>query len=271
VNTAGRLRRAIVTAVAAVLASLSLGACKVDLETNITVTDNGSGSLVVTATADADALRLAPELRESLNLDDLRDAGWNIDVRNPNVDGGLTVVADRDFANVDEATFFLSQLSGEGGPLRGMSLVRTGGTNDATYTFFARGGLPNGMAGFADAEALAVLGGNPFQEAIERSGRSIGDMLSVAVRLKMPGDVTLASSAALPRTEDEPFSSFEWNVPVDGSEILLDVTTRDRDLSAIVLTVVAQVLLVILIILVAGAVLYVATVVQRRNRSTPAS
>jgi hypothetical protein len=116
-----------------------------------------------------------------------------------------------------------------------------------------------------------VLGGNPFQEAIERSGRSIGDMLSVAVRLTMPGDVTQASSAALPRANDEPFSSFEWNVPVDGSEILLDATTRDRDLSAIVLTVVAQVLLIILIILVAGAVLYVATVVQRRNRSTPAS
>jgi len=271
VNTAGRLRRAIVPAVAAVLASLSLGACKVDLETNITVTDNGSGSLVVTATADADALKRAPELSESLNLDDLRDAGWNIDVRNPNVDGGLTVVAERDFANVDEATFFLSQLSGESGPLRGVNLVRTGGTNDATYTFSAKGGLPNGMAGFADAEALAVLGGNPLQEAIERSGRSIGDMLSVVVRLTVPGEVSQASSAALPRADDEPFSSFEWNVPADGGEILLDATTRDRDVSAIVLTVVAQVLLVILIILVAGAVLYVATVVQRRNRSTPAS
>jgi len=91
------------------------------------------------------------------------------------------------------------------------------------------------------------------------------------VRLKMPGNDTQASSAALPRTDDEPFSSFEWDVPVDGGEILLDATTRDRDLSAIVLTVVAQVLLVILIILVAGAVLYVATVVQRRNRSAPAS
>ena len=270
-NTAGQLRRAIVPGVTAVLASLSLGACNVDLETNITVTDNGSGSLIVTATADADALRLAPELRESLNLVDLRDAGWNIDVRNPNVDGGLTVVAERDFANVDEATFFLSQLSGEGGPLRGVSIIRTGGTNDATYMFSAKGGLPNGMAGFADTEALTVLGGNPFQEAIERSDRSIGDILSVALRLTMPGDVTQASSAALPRANDEPFSSFEWNVPVDGSEILLDATTRDRDVSAIVLTVVAQVLLIILIILVAGAVLYVATVVQRRNRSTPAS
>ena len=270
-NTAGRLRRAIVPGVAAVLASLSLGACKVDLETNITVIDNGSGSLVVTATADSEALKRAPELSESLNLDDLRDAGWNIDVRNPNVDGGLTVMAERDFANVDEATFFLSQLSGESGPLRGVSLVRTGGTNDAMYTFSAKGGLPNGLAGFADTEALAVLGGNPFQEAIERSGRLIGDMLSVAVRLTMPGDVTQASSAALPRTDDEPFSFFEWDVPVDGGEILLAATTRDRDLSAIVLTVVARVLLVILIILVAGAVLYIATVVQRRNRSTPAS
>jgi len=271
VSAARRVRRAVMLGIPAMLAPLTLGACRVDLATTITVTDNGSGSLVVTATADAEAVRLAPELGESLNLDDLREAGWNIDVRNPNADGGLTVIAERDFANADEATFFLSQLSGENGPLRGVSLTRSGSTNDATYLFTAKGGLPSGAAGFADAEALAVLGANPFQDALTRSGRSIDDVLSVAVRVSMPGDVTQTSGEVLPRADDEPFSSFTWNVPVDGSEIVLDASTRDRDLSALIASVVARVLLVILIILVAGAVLYVATVVQRRNQSTPAS
>ncbi|MFM9136746.1 MAG: hypothetical protein ACKOQZ_01105, partial [Actinomycetota bacterium] len=121
-----------------------------DLTTTINVAENGSGSITVVATADAAALRLAPELPDALNIDDLQAAGWEVTVQNPTAEGGLSVTARREFATVDEATMFLSQLSGENGPLREMSIVRTGGVNDSTYTFSAKGGLRDGLAGSAE-------------------------------------------------------------------------------------------------------------------------
>ena len=136
------------------LAVIVLSGCRVDLATSVNVAENGSGTISVVVAADADAVRNAPELATSLNVDDLRAAGWTVDVQNPAANGGLSVVAARTFATVDEASLFLTQLSGDNGPLRNIALTRTGGVNDASYQFSGVGGLPKGLAGFADADAL---------------------------------------------------------------------------------------------------------------------
>jgi hypothetical protein len=197
VNTSGGfIRRTVrtVTVLSAVskvgiglaLAVVVLSGCRVDLATSVTVAQNGSGTISVVVAADADAVRNAPELATSLNVDDLRAAGWTVDVQDPAANGGLSVVAARTFATVDEASLFLTQLSGDNGPLRNIALTRTGGVNDASYQFSGVGGLPKGLAGFADADALTVLGEAPFAAALAEQGGVLGDVLANPVRLVRP-------------------------------------------------------------------------------------
>lgn len=250
---------------------LLLAACRVDMRTTVNVAENGSGTIMVVVTADAEVVSNAPELTTSLNLDDLRTAGWTVDVQSPNADGGLSVTVQRGFANADEASLFLSQLSGDNGPLRNLSLTRAGSVNDARYALTGQAGLPQGVAGFADSEALAVLGSPPFAASLEAQGVVLSDVLTMDLTLTMPGKVVANNANTVLSTEDDLAATFRWTIPTDQSEIALDASTRDRDVSAMVASYIATALLVVLILMVAGGVLYVATVAYRRKGSTPAS
>ena len=257
-----------------VLAVVVLSGCRVDLATSVNVAENGSGTISVVVAADADAVRNAPELATSLNVDDLRAAGWTVDVQNPTANGGLSVVAARTFATVDEASLFLTQLSGDNGPLRNITLTRTGGVNDASYQFSGVGGLPKGLAGFADADALTALGEAPVAAALAEQGGVLGDVLGVSLALTLPGEpgVTSETTATItPRQADDSSTTFTWNLALDSSDSPLTAFTRDRDVSAMVAWYVARGLLALMIVLVAAAMAYIATVVYRRSRSTPAS
>ena len=256
------------------LAVVVLSGCRVDLATSVTVAQNGSGTISVVVAADADAVRNAPELATSLNVDDLRAAGWTVDVQNPAANGGLSVVAARTFATVDEASLFLTQLSGDNGPLRNITLTRTGGVNDASYQFSGVGGLPKGLAGFADADALTALGEAPFAAALAEPGGVLGDVLGVSLALTLPGEpgeIGETTATIAPRQADDASTTFTWNLALDSSDSPLTAFTRDRDVSAMVAWYVARGLLVFMIVLVAAAMAYIATVVYRRSRSTPAS
>ena len=266
----GVLRRIAHVASAAVALAL-LTACQVDLSTSVTVAENGSGSIVVVARADAGAVAAAPELTSSLNLDDLRTAGWDTEVASPTTDGGLAVTLQRPFANTDEATMFLAQLSGENGPLRNLSLVRTGSTNDARYSLAGQSGLPKGLAGFADGEALALLGTAPFAASLATQGMSLEEALTMNFAITMPGKVGSNNAASVFGADDDVSATFTWAIPVDQTELALSASTRDRDVSTMLASYAAQAFLVLLILLVAGVVLYVASVAYRRKTSTPAS
>jgi len=270
VTRRGDASRRLIGVLSAIVVAICLTGCQVVLTTTINVSDNGSGSITVAAVADAETVRIAPELVDAINVDDLRAAGWVVDIQNPSADGGISVVAKRDFANTDEATFFLTQLSGKSGPIRDTQLSRTGGTNDATYAFTANSGLPNGLSGFADEEALAVLGSIPFDAYLARSGRSLSDALKVSVQVTTPGRIMETNGEVIPQSNDDRISTSTWSVPVDGSELLLTTTTRDRDMSAVIATIASRILLVVIIVFAAAAVLYLATVIQRRSHSTPA-
>jgi hypothetical protein len=166
---------------------------------------------------------------------------------------------------------FLSQLSGENGPLRNLSLVRTGSTNDARYSVAGQSGLPKGLAGFADGEALALLGTAPFAAPLATQGISLEEALTMNFTITMPGKVGSNNAASVFGADDDVSATFTWAIPVDQTELALSASTRDRDVSAMLASYVAQAFLVLLILLVAGVVLYVASVAYRRKTSTPAS
>jgi hypothetical protein len=168
----------------------------------------------------------------------------------------------------------LTQLSGDNGPLRNIALTRTGGVNDASYQFSGVGGLPKGLAGFADADALTALGEAPFAAALAEQGGVLGDVLGVSLALTLPGEpgeISETTATIAPRQADDASTTFTWNLALDSSDSPLSAFTRDRDVSAMVAWYVARGLLVFMIVLVAAAMAYIATVVYRRSRSTPAS
>lgn len=264
------LGRRITATLFATVAVLLLAGCRIDITTSIDVANNGSGVITVNVSADAATVEAAPELTESLNLDDLRRAGWDATVQADRPDGGLLVVLTHSFTTTDQATAILAQLSGTDGPLRELALSRTGGMNDATFEFEGLGGLPQGLAGFADAEALALLGSAPFSQSLTVSGASLSDTLGVTFRITMPGDV-LDTTGEQSARDDDRFTTFTWTVPVDGTEVSLAASTRNRNLSAIVSAVTSRVLLGLLIVLAVATIFYVVSVVRRRTRTTPAT
>jgi hypothetical protein len=268
---AGDAARLVARLAVGTFGALSSAACQVNLATTVNVAENGSGAITIVASADAAVLRSAPELVDSLSTDDLTTAGWGVDVQNPNAEGGLSVTLRRSFSTVDEATMFLAQLSGANGPLRELSLVRFGGANDSTYEFVGKAGLPQGLSGFADAEALAAIGGSPFADSLAAQGGSLADKLSMSLTVTMPGEPLSTNGATTPRADDDLTSTFSWSVPADQSELSLAASTRDRDVSAIVTGYLARVLLAAMILFVAAAVIYVATVVFRRSPAAPGS
>jgi hypothetical protein len=270
VSARGGTRRFIATVFAAATTVVMLSGCRVDVATSVTVSETGSGSVSVVVTADADAVRSAPELASSLNLDDLREGGWNVSVQNPTPTGGLSVTLTHDFATPEDATTLLARLALPSGPYRDLTLERTGGLTSAVYRFSGNGGLPQGLAGFADDEALALLGGPPFAESLAASGRALTDALGVSLRVTLPGVPSAPNTATL-TNEGDLATTFEWNVPVDGSSVDIDANTKDRDLSAFVASIAADGLLVLIVLLAAVAVAYVGSVIYRRSRHTPGS
>lgn len=266
----GGSRRFLAATFTAVAAVLSLSACRVDIATTVNVAESGSGSVSVVVTADADAARSAPELATSLNVDDLRAAGWDVVVQNPTPDGGLSVTLTHDFATPDGGTALLAQLAGPSGPYRELVLSRSGGLSNVTYDFAGKGGLPQGLAGFADDEALALLGAPPFAETLTASGLSLTDALGVSLRVTLPGTPTAPTSATLTRADDLT-TTFEWSLPVDGSDVALSANTKDRNFSALVTSIVADAFLVLIVLLAVAAIAYAGSVVYRRSRSTPGS
>ena len=250
---------------------LALSACQVQISADINVTENGSGQVTVVVIADGATLRAAPELVDSLQLDDLRDAGWTATVQNPTADGGAGVTLVHSFNTPNEATVLLTELSGPRGPLRDFVLERTGRTNDSTFTFTGVGGLPDGTSSFADSEALVALGAAPFATTIEELGVQLTDVLEVSVRLTLPGEPLDTNGTLAARENDDLVSTFEWQVPVDGSELTLAASTRDRDVSAMIAGWIARAIFVVMILAAALTLIYIATVVSRRTRSTPSS
>ena len=111
------------------LSAIALGACRLDVNVDMTVAPDGTGTLSVVATADADVVAAVPTIAEELATDDIVAAGWVIDGPTPTPDGGLSITLTHDFVSDEEATNLLNSL---GPPFNQMSLVRNTTGDDTT-------------------------------------------------------------------------------------------------------------------------------------------
>ena len=162
-----------------------LGACRLQLDVDVTVEDDGSGTIEVVAALDDDAVeRLGGDLAAVIDLDGLRAEGWTVDGPTRDADGETRLRLRQPFDDPAGATEALAQLSGEGGPFQDLTVERDRSLTRTEWRFTGRldlGRDPDaGPVGLDDAQ---------LEELQRQLGESLSRLVQVRVRVRLPGDV----------------------------------------------------------------------------------
>src|ERR671932_119734 len=149
-------RRLLVLLVA--LLAWTATACHVSIAAGVNVARDGSGGVPAGLGLDAYALKEVGDPATALRVDDLRQAGWQVDGPRKEGDGLTWVRASKPFARPDQAAAVMAELSGPDGPFREFRLVRTKSLLRSKTTFTGTLDLANGLAGLSDPDLTAALG-----------------------------------------------------------------------------------------------------------------
>jgi hypothetical protein len=173
---------------------LLLAGCRVDTTLTINVDDDGSGSVRVRVALDADAVQNAQAgggmLEDRVRLGDLQAAGWRVSRWRRARDGSATVLLRKNFANADDLAGVIAELSGEDGPLRGVTLERDRGLLFTEYKVSGVTDLSQLTAGVAnDPELVARLTAErvDLAQIDQRLTQQINDAFRLRIRLALPG------------------------------------------------------------------------------------
>lgn len=211
------MRRSLLVALMAVIV---LTGCRLDTSVRVEMNSDGTGTVTVTAVADAELMERVPNPDEQLRFGDAESAGWTVEGPTQSAGGGATIVLTHQFSGAGEATALLNSL---GGPLREMSITRVVEGVDAQATatndLAGRAVLVDGFRGFADQALVDAVGGTPFADELER--RTPADTMTVELEVSLPGEVADTNGERDGRAAT-------WQLPLDGTEQVLQLTTRQE-------------------------------------------
>ncbi len=156
-------------------------ACEVRLAAGVDVARNGSGRVSAGLGLDADAVGEVGDLVTALRLDDVRQAGWQVDAPRKEEDGLTWVRASKPFADPEEVPALLAELNGPDGPFRDFRVVRTKSLTRAKTTVTGTLDLSGGLPGLADPALTAALGDVGLGLDIPGLQARFGDALSRSV------------------------------------------------------------------------------------------
>ncbi len=169
--------------VAAVLLLAGTG-CQVTLAAGVDVRPDGSGTVRAGLGLDAEALAQVGDLAGVLRVDDLRQAGWEVEGPKAEDDGLTWVRTTKRFTDPAEAERALAQLSGPAGPFRDFRLTRSGSLLRTRTTFTGAVDLSSGLAGLVDPDFTERLGGADFGLG------ALAEAATVEFSVGLPGSIT---------------------------------------------------------------------------------
>lgn len=177
------------------LLGLLASACRLQLDVNVAVEEDGSGSVEVVVGVDRDGVeRIGGDLGEVLAVDDLTDAGWTVEGPDEEQDGFTRVRFRKTFANPEEAPAIFDEIAGEDGPFQDFAVRRESSFAKTEWGFRGRVDFTGGIEAFGDEQLAAELDGEPLgqtQEEIEEQlGEALSRIIQVRVGVRLPGDVT---------------------------------------------------------------------------------
>jgi hypothetical protein len=216
-----RIPRTLVMAALLGAAMTLLMACRVDVAVTIEATADGSGRVEVLVGFDQAALARLGDPATALAVDDLRTAGWQVEIpATAPVEraGSATtwVRASRAFEGPDGLAATLDEVAGAGGPLAGTALEVDEGLTSVTTRLTGVVDLSQGLTPYGDADLDAATGGVPFGGLVAtveaEEGQPVTELIDVQVTFVLDGEsrtltpalgdsvsqVVLASEAARP-------------------------------------------------------------------------
>jgi hypothetical protein len=170
---------------------LSAG-CRVTVTAGIDVGSDGKGTVRAAVGLDDDAVSRFGDLAGELRVDDLRQAGWEVEGPRKEDDGLTWVRASRSFSDADEANTVLAQLSGPDGPFRDLRLTHSRSLLRTTTRLTGVVDLAAGAAAFADPDLAARVGDTlplDLTRLREELGPDADQELQVAFEADLAGDV----------------------------------------------------------------------------------
>lgn len=195
--------------------------CRVDVQVDVAMGDDGSGVVTITAIADADVVRQAPNLGADLRFDDVKAAGWVVDGPTPTQSGGLQVVLTHAFQTPADANALLAQIGGGAGPFVGLALDRTVVKKTTTYTLNGTLQMTGGLDAFSDPDLTATVGATPFASQIAGAGLQPADAIGITLSATLPGSID--------NTTAEPGKGLSWQVPFDGTAVDVATLSETKD------------------------------------------
>lgn len=245
-------RRLLLVALVLLLGS----ACKLELDVNVEVAEDGSGLIEVVVGLDPDAIdKMGGDLSAVMEVGDLVDAGWVIDGPIKESDGFTRVRIRHPFGSPGEAAVVFAQIAGEDGPFQGFRVTRQQSFAETSWRFTGKVDFSGGLEAFGDQGLAAQLDGEPLGQSVEEIEAQLGDSLSrliqVRVSARLPGDVT---SNATTKADN----GAVWQVGFGEGSVDLDATGHERRLSTLLLSALAVLcalgLLIVLLVRLAGRV-----------------
>lgn len=248
-----RARRALL---GALLLLLVTSGCRLELDVNVTVEEEGSGTVEVVTGLDEDAVeRIGGDLAAVVELDDLRAAGWSVDGPTEDPDGYTRLRVQRRFGNPEEAAAIFDEIAGEDGPFQDFAVGRDSTFAATEWTFTGRVDFTGGIEALGDDRLAAELDGQPLgltvEEIEEQLGDSLDRLVQVRVGVRLPGDVT---SNATTKADN----GAVWQVGFGEGTVEMEAEGSERRISTLVAIGIAAMLglalLVLLLVWLAGRV-----------------
>jgi hypothetical protein len=144
----------------AALLLLVLSSCQARADVVVHAAADGTGRVEVAVTLDKEAAARAAGVNP--RTDDLARAGWDVSPVERQKDGGVVYRVQKRFRSPDEAAHVLREVSTDGGPLRGLRLVRERSFLETRTRLTGAIDLRAGAAAFGDPDLTKALGGQPL-------------------------------------------------------------------------------------------------------------
>ena len=209
-----------------------LSSCRLELDVNVAVEEDGRGSVEVVVGVDADGIeRIGGDLDAVLEVDDLVAAGWDVDGPAVESDGDTRVRFTRAFADAEEAAAIFARIAGDDGPFQDFTVRRDTSFARSEWGFHGRLDFSGGLEAFGDEALAAELDGEPIGQSVEEIEAQLGEALSRAIQVRvsarLPGDVTSNGRA-------NGADGAVWQVAFGDPPLDLEATGEERRTSSLV-------------------------------------
>ena len=236
-----------------------LAACQAEVLVTVEVEDEpGAGLVTVEVWLDREVIDRLEGI-EQLRIEDLRDAGWDLDEPVIGEDSSVSLSGQKPFATPSELGEVLDEISGSDGPYSrlGLRVDRSFARTDMVFEGVLDGTV--GLETFSDTEVAAALDGRPFgvdlTEVEGELGAPVGSGIALGLEVALLGEVESNVAGD---------GSVRWETTLDATDPVPVLATSEQTRVESVVMAVAAAGFAALFVLV--LVIWVLVLARRRRR-----